>query len=704
MPSALEGLLPVLRRLDALLAGVVVLGQATDEAGEPDPWRGLVVHADEAAQLLTRPPGAPRLATSPWSREALSAAAAPDTALTRLGRAFGLSPFELDVVLIALAPELDLRYERIYAFLQDDVTRRRPTVDLALGLLCGSADERLDRLAAFTNEATLVRTGLLHLAGDPGQPDPPGLARLLQLDEQVVRTLLDPAGDLPVPFGCRLVEPLPGHRPSGLPSHDRLVELFAKGGADDPRPYLHGPPVAVRDAVGELAAAAGRPLVVLDLALATERDRRPDLADLLQAALRCAQLRAAAICMERVDALAGDDRYLERDRLQQALASFPGPAVLTGTAPGAALGRPAPALVDVAVAPPTFEATRDRWRFAAGEAGIDLDDTGLDVLASRFPLGHDQVDSVVAAVAGSARWHGASPGVAELLAAGQAAAGRGLDALAQRISVRVHWDDLVLPADQGDQLRELCRRVERRHIVLGRWGFEAKLATGLGVSALFAGPPGTGKTMAASAIATELGLPLYAIDLARVVSKYIGETEQRLERIFDEAETTSAILLFDEADALFGKRSEVKDAHDRYANIEIAYLLQRMEAYEGVSILATNLRRNLDEAFLRRLAFVVEFPHPDQAQRLEIWRKIWPAETPLDPDLDLAFMARQFELAGGYIRNVALNAAFLAAADGRMVTMRHLLAATRREFQKLGRVPVAEDFGPYAHLVSGRRR
>ena len=201
------------------------------------------------------------------------------------------------------------------------------------------------------------------------------------------------------------------------------------------------------------------------------------------------------------------------------------------------------------------------------------------------------------------------------------------------------------------------------------WGFGRKLAQGKGVTALFAGPSGTGKTMAAEVIAGELGLDLYKIDLAGVVSKYIGETEKNLDRIFAAAEDANAILFFDEADALFGKRSEVRDAHDRYANIEIAYLLQKMEEYDGVAILATNLRSNLDEAFVRRLAFTVHFPFPDEADRRRIWRGIWPAATPLAADVDLDFLAAQFKLSGGNIKNIALAAAFLAAADGRPVAM-----------------------------------
>ena len=238
-----------------------------------------------------------------------------------------------------------------------------------------------------------------------------------------------------------------------------------------------------------------------------------------------------------------------------------------------------------------------------------------------------------------------------------------------------------------------------RASVYDEWGFDRKLALGKGLNVLFAGPSGTGKTMAAEIIAGELGLDLYKIDLSTVVSKYIGETEKNLARIFAEAETSNAILFFDEADALFGKRSEVRDAHDRYANIEISYLLQKMEEYEGVVILATNLRKNMDDAFVRRMHFTVEFPFPAEHDRRRIWERIWPDVTPRSPDLDLDFMARRFEIAGGNIRNV--RAGRRVPGGERWPSRRHDSPGPchQREYQKMGKVVVEGEFGPYAGLT-----
>ena len=279
----------------------------------------------------------------------------------------------------------------------------------------------------------------------------------------------------------------------------------------------------------------------------------------------------------------------------------------------------------------------------------------------------------------------------DLFAAARAHSNPRLSTLARKIEPRYGWDDIILPVDQLAQLREMISTVQARPVVLDTWGVGQKLVASRGVTALFSGPPGTGKTMAAEIISSGLGLDLYKIDLSTVVSKYIGETEKNIERIFIEAEQSNAILFFDEADALFGKRSEVKDSHDRYANIEISYLLQRMEAYDGVTILATNLRANLDEAFTRRLQFSINFPFPEVADRLRIWNTLIPADVPVDSDIDFGYLAEKFRFSGGNIRNVIVSAAYLAAADGGKVNMTHFLHGTRRELQKMGRLVRDED-------------
>ena len=375
------------------------------------------------------------------------------------------------------------------------------------------------------------------------------------------------------------------------------------------------------------------------------------------------------------------------------LAAHPGPALLSGSTAWEPAGSPEITFVRLEFPAPGYAERVRLWTAALnGTAGVDPGE-----LAGRFRLSGGQIRDAAATARNLA--HARSPDAptvvqADLRAASRLQSNRRLSTLAQRIIPRHTWRDIVLPAEKLAQLKEIADQVRYRALVFEGWGFERKISGGRGLSALFAGPSGTGKTMAAEVLAAELGLDLYKIDLSTVVSKYIGETEKNLARIFDEAETSNAILFFDEADALFGKRSQVNDAHDRYANLEISYLLQKMDEHQGVVILATNLRKNLDEAFVRRLQITIEFPIPEVADRRRIWEQIWPDATPRAA-LDLERLARQVDLPGGNIRNIALAGAFLAAADGGTVTMAHLVQATRREYQKMGKVLTDDEFaGP----------
>lgn len=290
----------------------------------------------------------------------------------------------------------------------------------------------------------------------------------------------------------------------------------------------------------------------------------------------------------------------------------------------------------------------------------------------------------------------------DLRAGARAQNAAGLERLAGRVRPAVAWDDLVLPPAVVDQLRELASRARYRDVVLDGWGMgRASSTRGRGLAALFAGDSGTGKTMSAEVMAGELGLDLYVIDLSTVIDKYVGETEKHLDRIFTEADRVNGVLLFDEADAVFGKRSDVKDSHDRYANVEVAYLLQRMERFDGVAILTTNLRSNLDDAFTRRLDAVVDFPVPDVDDRLRLWELHLPISVPREDDLDLAFLAQRFRISGGNVRNICLTGAYLAAAEDRALRMTDLIHGTAREYQKLGRLCVEAEFGPWYQFVRG---
>lgn len=696
--EALTGLLPELERLDRRLAQAAAAAAARyGPHAARDAFRGLYLEASDMTRLLAQSPAAP------WLTEDANAAAEPTLAprLAWLAQTFDLTRFDLDLLLVALAPEIDLRYERLYAYLQDDVTRRRPTVDLALNLLCTSAAAKLAGRSHLAADAPLLRHHLLRLRPAAPQDAPSFLDYTLQVDPQITDALLGQAGlDRRLAAFCRLEQPsltwdqTPANdgRLAALPALARQAQ--ADGQAL--RLYFHGPAGAgQRQAATAVASDLGRPLLYADLARLTSSAADHDL---LRVLWREAHFQGALLFLDQLDAIRQPEQTLYA-ALMAGLAEFNGLVILTGAQPWAPDPRYLTAVTVVPFVVPDAASRQAYWQVGLTAAGVTAPAATVEALASRFRLLPGQIDEAVADACNRAAWRAAAGAqeagllAEDLFAAARAQSGHELAALARKIEPLTTWPLLVLPDDVTAQLHELVQRAAARARVLDTWGFAHVLSRGKGTTALFAGPSGTGKTLAAEIMARDLGLDLYQIDLSSVVSKYIGETEKNLDRIFRAAEHANAVLFFDEADALFGKRSEVRDSHDRYANLEISYLLQRMEAYEGLAILATNLRQHLDEAFTRRLSMVVHFPAPDEPSRRRIWQTIWPPETPVAADVDIDFLARQFKLAGGNIQNIALNAAYLAAADGGVVTMGHLRHATRREYQKLGKALSDAELG-----------
>ncbi len=710
-----------LARLDARIEREV---RRWHRAGQDptDAFRGLKISDQEAQGLLARPFGTSwgqmvdladegevfALAEAEaWRASQTLAQAAAECGqtlrLSHLAAVCGLDSFDLDAFLVCLAPALDLRYERLYGYLQDDVTRRRASVNLILDLLCEPGPERLLKLARFSNDAPLFRSGLLERLYEPGGAQPSLLGQALAPDGAIVAWLLGeyrPHADLA--GHATLLAPAAGGPEGDLADRvlagsawPALRPALSQGVDVPPVVTFHGADQAGQEAAARLMAAALQwPLLRVDLAAAINPDR--PAARVVRAALRDAGLTRA------IAYLAGWDACLAPDAagssalgdLLDLIDEFPQWVIIAGQAGWQARGgvrRRHMIWLDFPV--PDFAHRQALWSHFITRCGVAAPDgaspsvgPALVDLAGQFALTAAQVQDAVATAADRARLRGGALDLHDLFAAARSYSSPALASLAHKIEPRYTWSDIVLPDDQLSILKEIIATVRGRPLVLETWGVGEKLAASAGVTILFAGPPGTGKTMAAEVITSELELELYRIDLSTVVNKYIGETEKNLGRIFDEASSSNAILFFDEADAIFGKRSEVKDAHDRYANIEVSYLLQRMETYDGVTILATNLRANLDEAFTRRLQFAVDFPFPDEAYRLRIWQSLFPPGLPRADDIDLALLARRFKLAGGNIRNIIVSAAYLAAADGAMVTMAHLLHGARRELQKMGRL------------------
>jgi hypothetical protein len=616
----MDGLVEALARLDARLGTALRTAEVEFgwSPGDALP-RGLYVERSDVDMLLGRAPLSPPFSLAPGPPLAGVA-----SRFARLAEVLGLDRLELDAVLVALAPEVDARYERLYGYLQDDVTKWRPTVDLLLNLLTVGVEARIEARSRLTR-GTLVAEQVIELVGD----GPVGSCQV-RLDEELVEWLL--GGDAGV--ACA---------PEEAPADALAAAIGAVRSLPAPvRIRLAGPRGCGQRAVARSVAAE---LGLRMLESSPEGAARAD----------------------RLARLAGSILFVDGD--EAPAAELRAPLVLaTCFLPGA---------FELELTRPRLRDRRDAWMRA-------LPGSDVERVASRFDLTFDQIEAASADAWRRAAAAGRDVAEADLFAAARARSGGELEGLTTRIAPVRTWDDLVVAEAQLAQLRELCDTVAERSRVLDNWGFAGKLSSGRGVAALFSGAPGTGKTLAAEVVANELGLDLFRIELAGVVSKYIGETEKNLDRIFAAAEGATAVLLFDEADALFGKRSEVRDSHDRFANIEISYLLQKMEAYEGLAILATNLRDNLDDAFLRRLAFLVTFPFPEEEERRRIWEFVWPAETPLD-GLDLDELAALHRLSGGQIKTAALAAAYRAAADGGVVTPEHVEHALRREYEKLGR-------------------
>jgi SpoVK/Ycf46/Vps4 family AAA+-type ATPase len=469
-------------------------------------------------------------------------------------------------------------------------------------------------------------------------------------------------------------------------------------GADSVLLAFYGPDQESQSAAARLfAGQRSQPLLTVDLPGLIKAGTTPATA--LRFALRDARLTGA------IPFLVGLDSCLDTGTLPVTLAALLAEHPSTLITSSASRWRAARSLgehlvVEQAFPLPGYAQRRALWSHYLGKPTADPVDVAA--LASQFALDSGRIRAVVSAARlATVRRGDPALRTEDLLAAAREDSTSRLSDLAYKIRPRHGWDDLILPQEKMTVLREMVAMVRSRPKVLDEWGVIRKLAPSRAVTALFAGEPGTGKTIAAEVVAGDLGLDLYKIDLSSLVDKYIGETEKNLERIFTEAESANAILFFDEADAIFGKRTGVKDAHDRYANVGVSYLLQRMESFDGITILATNLRANLDDAFTRRLHFALDFPFPDAAERLRIWQALFPPDVPAAQDLDLAWLAQRFKLAGGSIRNIIVSAAYLAADAGEEVTMNHLLHGARRELQKMGRLSIG-DVEEYArHVAAG---
>ena len=612
------------------------------------------------------------------TREQLARGAGAPPALRGIGELAGLSAFESELLLLAAAPALDGAFARAYAELHDDPRRDHATLHLALALYTEDVAERLLAADAIMPSRRLRTMRLIDVGDDEREPL---LTRRLSVDERVADYLrgVNRLDARLAPFLAPIRETLPSDGASkaaaDVASHieaagERWCTVNLVGPADG------GGREAARAACAWLALQPQ--LLDLRRFAACSPEQRATLGALRG---REARLAGLALIVDASEAERGSALALAVDEMIATLAAT---LLVISTERW-------PTSEDVAVvrvARPTRLEQRSLWRAALGPHANSVNGE-IDAITQQFDFG---TDAIVEVVTRAAQAGGEITGRA-LWTTCREQSGSVLDDLARRITPSYGWDDIVVSDDVRAQLRELAAQVRQRGRVYETWGFGAQLGRGRGITALFAGPSGTGKTMAAEILAGALELDLYRIDLAGVVSKYVGETEKNLRRVFDAAERSGAILFFDEADALFGTRTEVRDSHDRYANLEINYLLQRMEDYSGLAILATNRRTALDAAFLRRLRFVIDFPFPAVDDRRRIWERVFPAQADVD-GLEMAMLSN-LDLSGGNIRSIAVNAAFLAASEGAPIGMPHVVRAAAREYVKLAKPIGVAEFGAY---------
>jgi SpoVK/Ycf46/Vps4 family AAA+-type ATPase len=731
-----------LRCLDLALLAEVETFEATVWEEGTQRLQGLAVSPDEVRSLLEQVPETTmqrasgelrrrRTRLQEWTAKRIAASMGrPDRPrFVRLIEQFGLRPFEQFCVAATLALEIDRnKYGKAYALLQDDVTRKQPSFELFLRLWVATDDPgRSDVGGAFDTSRPLRRWNLLHLTAREATEPSAMFGRRVELDDRIARFLLgleDLGPQLGEFAGAGLWEQESLLVPPPGALEARLIELVANIQDNVPAApsrvvvHVHGRRGSGRRSlVAAVCQHRGLRLLRVDAARLVSLTA-PALDDAMVALAREARLEPTAVCLENLDHLIEEDGPSAHalHTVAGVLGTFSPVSFVVGQRAWAPEGQFGEAVFhSVPVGLPDVASAHRIWFDELTDALLAPEVGGraraATELASRFRLSPGQIHDAVAAAQTRALWHrpaNSALTLHDLYRGCREQCSHRLGSLARQVTTEFGWDDLVLPQKQRSQLRELETAIRNAGGVLQDWNFESRLPYGRGINALFFGQSGTGKTMAAGILARELGLDLYKIDLSRVVSKYIGETEKNLDRIFQQAEDANAMLFFDEADALFGKRSAIKDAHDRYANIEVAYLLQKMEERLGVTILATNLKTNMDEAFVRRIRCWIEFPMPDYEERLQIWKRSMPREISLADDVDLALLAKRLRISGGSIMNVCVGAASLAYRPGGAIAMEHLAHAARRELEKLGHQYTASDFGQVdtsgGAVVHGRTR
>lgn len=623
-----------------------------------------------------------------------------------LSSVFNLSDFERFVVMLSFSVELDRKYEKIFGYLNDYASMRYPTVQTACLIYDDRKENYMKHMTKFHSDSKLMKYFFEEETGSLSGTQ-------LKLLAPIKGFLLD--SDLEtivLPHFISLY--LPDEKPKPLLTHldikDKINMYLSNLSVVKGRRIvmnIHGPAgIGKLKQVKHFCHAYKHSGVIVSAQSLYKFYTDGQTA--FEKALK--QLAQTLLIHQAVLVISDVDIEVHRDLIGSIYHDF-----LTDMAPFVKvtfalstkaippLTRPDHALTVLRVEldypqGPVRKGIMERLlETTAYQVAADM-----EAVASKFVFTPDQIENAIHDAVELSKWEGREIIDSDIFhRACRSQLHHDLDKRAQRIEAGGDWNRLVLPDSSKDTLFEVCSHIKYKNKVLDEWGFKSHLSYGTGLAVLFAGPPGTGKTFSARILAKELNLELYKVDLSQMISKYIGETEKNISALFEEASGSSAILLFDEGDALFGKRTEMKDSHDKYANVETAFLLQKVEAYEGISILTTNFMQNIDPAFLRRFRFVVHFPIPDADSRLDIWKSIYPKQVPVSKHVDFGFLAKKFELTGGHIKNIALSSAFKAASEDSKVDMKAIMLSIQHELSKTGKAVLRSDFGEYAYMLDG---
>lgn len=623
--------------------------------------------------------------------------------LSILTNIFDLTSFEIDSILVCLAPALDRKYEKLYAYLNDDVTKKHPTIDLVLNLLCSSTEDKLHCRMHFDISEPLFKHNLISFVGeDTGNI----LSRFIKVDDRIINYIMGiDFIDTRIESYCTLIRPQKDLDELIMQDPlkkqiENIIKSILENKSEDQHftCLLQGSYGTGKKTIAQaICKKLNKEIMALNIEILINSEA--DFEEIIQLVFREVLIQNSVIYLDNFEYLhaEGPKNVFYRNILFKNLEEFKGITFISTKAP-IELVEGQNNLFKIEIAKPDYNTRKKLWKNILDEK---INEKDITALSNKFKFTPGQIKDAKESGKRFAALEGRQNLTTEDIYNGcKEQSSQKLSSLAKRIKPNYKWKDLILPNDKKEQLNELINYIKNKGIVYQDWGFNERLSLGKGLNISFSGTSGTGKTMAAEVIASKLNLDLYKVDLSMVISKYIGETEKNLNKIFDAAEESNAILFFDEADALFGKRSEVRDSHDRYANIEISYLLQKMEENQGIVILATNLSQNIDDAFLRRMHFTIEFPFPSKECRLKIWKTLMPEKAPVADDIDFDFLANNFQLAGGNIKNIIVSAAFYAAEDSGKIKMKHLVLGIKREYQKIGKVCSESDFGEYYQLIS----